>query len=99
MRGEVHEGPWPATERPRLRLVLALEAGAGLGRAGRVELDPKRDRELIGGADEVALLPIDLLEERRLRPRQTLAIGEIDEALQVDFADADLVRQPDKIRK
>src|SRR5204862_3767034 len=35
--------------------------------------------------------------QRRLLAREALAVGEIDKTLEIDFADIDLVREPDKI--
>src|SRR5262249_43258498 len=99
VRGEVHQRPRTAAQRPGLLALLPLEARARLGGARGVEGDAELPRERIGLADETTLVGIDPLEQRRFRTGQALALGEIHQALQVHLRYADLMRQRDKRRQ
>src|SRR5437763_1224999 len=76
MRGEIHQRPRAAAERPGLTLLLAPEARPGLRGARGVEDDAQRPRHRLGLGDQRALRSIHLLEEGGLRTRVTLGPGE-----------------------
>src|SRR6516162_10046866 len=95
---EIHQCPGAPAKRPRLVLGRTLEARAGLGGARGVEEDPERLGETGRLRQPPALVTFELFEQRRLSPRQPLALGREDEPLQMDFGNTDLLREPDKSR-
>src|SRR6266545_2238463 len=96
---EVHERPWPPAQRPGLVAGGPLDADLGLDRAGGVELDAERPRPLLGAPQRLLFLRVEVLEERRVGARQSLAAREVDQSLQIDLADAELVGELHETRE
>src|SRR5260370_14574071 len=94
VRREVHQCPRPPAERPRLLLALSFEARSGLARTRGIECDAEAPGQCLGLAQELALVSVELLEQRRFRTRQTLAFPKIDEPLQIYLENPDLLREP-----
>src|SRR5260221_6070178 len=96
VRREIHQCPRPPAERPGLLLALPFEARSRLGRTRGIKRDAKAPGQFLSLAHEFALVSVELLEQRRLRTRQTLAFRKINQPLQIDLENADLVREPHK---
>src|SRR5207244_5421377 len=89
--------PWAAAQGPGPRRILGPEARRRVGRARGVEYDAETLGELLRLADQPALLVVAAGEQRLILPRQPLAFGEIDKALEIDFRHVHVVREADKV--
>src|SRR5262249_39790372 len=96
VRGEIHECPGPRAKRPWPPVTGSAKTGPRFGRPRRVKHDAARRRTHFGLTDEAFLGAIETFEQCLLRPGKTLAVGEIDQALQVHFADINAVRKIDE---
>ena len=96
VRGEIHQRPRSGAQRPRPRLVRSSQAGARLGGTRRVEQNAALGRARLRRANETLLAHVEVLEQRLLRAREALALGEIHEPLQMYFAHVDRIGEIDE---
>src|SRR5271165_1307676 len=82
-----------------LVLGRTLKARAGLCGARGIEGDPERLGEAGRLRQPLRLVALELFEQSRLGARQPLPLRHEHETLQMDFCDADLMRQTDKSRQ
>src|SRR5882757_1958745 len=91
--GDVHQAPGPAAEGPGAVILALLDADLRLRRAGGTEVHAQFLRHSLGSLYHLFFLLGGVLKQGRLRPRQSLPLGQVHHSLQVNLHDAQAMRQ------
>ncbi len=93
VRGDVHQAPGTAAQRPWAVVLALLDAHLRLGRTRRTEEHAEFPGDGLGSLDNFFFLLRGVFKQCRLRPRQSLPLGEIHHSLQIDLHDAQAMGQ------